>query len=147
MKGLAPPILLFTCLGAMALLRRHWPVSVLLRSPFTWAGVVPLLAGAALIVAGLRRFRRSRTTIKPFCEARRLVTDGVYRYTRNPMYLGEVMILLGAWVLMGAVSPVVAVGAYAVIADRWFIRAEETMLLAKFGQEYRDYCRKTHRWI
>jgi protein-S-isoprenylcysteine O-methyltransferase Ste14 len=63
------------------------------------------------------------------------------------MYLGEVLILLGAWVLMGAVSPVVAVGAYAFIADRWFVRAEEAILIEKFGQDYRDYCRKTRRWI
>ncbi len=147
MKWLAPPVLLLACLGAMVLLRGRWPLWVFLRPPFTWTGMVPLLAGAALIVAGLRRFRRSRTTIEPFREARRLVTDGIFRYTRNPMYLGEVLVLVGAWILTGAVLPVVAVGAYAVIADRWFIRAEEAMLIEKFGREYRDYCRKTPRWI
>lgn len=147
MKQLLPPIVLLTCLGGMALLRRFWPLAVFLQPPWAWVGLIPLLAGAALIAAALRRFKEARTTIKPFREARRLVTDGVCRYIRNPMYLGEVLILLGAWILMGALSPVVGVAAFAVIADRWFVRAEEEMFFGKFGQEYQDYYRSTRRWI
>jgi protein-S-isoprenylcysteine O-methyltransferase Ste14 len=147
MKQLIPAVLVVVCLALMVLLRWAWPLRVFLRPPFVWAGLLPLLAGGAVVLAGIYRFRKAHTTIRPFHEARHLVTGGVYLYTRNPMYLGDVLMLLGFWLLLGAISPVGPVVAFWLIADRWFIRAEETMLTNKFGQEYEEYCRRTRRWI
>jgi len=135
MRQIVPLVLMVVCLSMMALLRQFWPPSVLLHPPFMWMGLIPLLAGVALMAAALYRFKRFRTTIVPFRKAQYLVTDGVCRYSRNPMYLGDILILIGVWVLMGAVSPIVVVMAFGLIADRCFVRAEEAMLLKKFGHE------------
>lgn len=147
LRELAPLALFLGCLGAILVFQQIWPLFVFLQPPVTLAGLVPLFAGIALVVSALRCLRRSHTTIVPFHEARRLVTDGIFRYSRNPVYLGEVLIFLGLWVLTGAFSALLVVVTHAIVADRWLIRAEEKMLLAKFGQEFEDYSRKVGRWI
>lgn len=147
MKQLVPLISMLICLTSMVLLRWVWPLGVFLHPPFVWAGIIPSVAGLAVVAAGVCRFGKSHTTIRPFREARRLVTGGIYRHTRNPMYLGDVLILLGVWVLLGAVSPIAPVVAFWIIADRWFVRAEEAMLAGKFGREYEEYRQRIRRWI
>lgn len=147
MKRVLPPLLLSIFLISIILLGRYLPVVLFLRAPFNWIGAIPILAGLLIIASALCYFRNNNTTIKPFKKPRNLVTGGVCRYTRNPMYMGETLILAGAWLFTGAVSPVFAVIIFALIADRWFVRSEEAMLLESFGQEYKDYCHRTRRWI
>ena len=146
-KWLIPPVLFLLCLAAMGLLRWAWPIAIWLYPPVTWLGVLPVLAGLGLGLAGVWRFRRHRTRIMPFREAKRLVCDGVYRCTRNPMYLGDVLMLLGVWIALGALSPLAPAALFAIVTDRWYIPVEEEMLRRKFGREFEDYCRRTRRWI
>jgi protein-S-isoprenylcysteine O-methyltransferase Ste14 len=63
------------------------------------------------------------------------------------MYLGLMLCLLGAWILLGALSPVLGVVAFLVVADRWYIRVEEQMLRQKFGHDFEDYCARVRRWL
>ena len=140
-------MLMLICVSLMGLLRWAWPIVIFLQRPFIWMGLVTILIAVTVDFAGIYRFKKLHTTTRPFREARDLVTDGIYRHTRNPMYLGLVLILLGVWILLGAISPIAPAAAFVLIADRWYIRLEEEMLSRKFGQEYQDYCRKTRRWI
>jgi protein-S-isoprenylcysteine O-methyltransferase Ste14 len=96
---------------------------------------------------GVGQFRKARTNIKPFREPDVLVSDGLYRYTRNPMYVGVSLMLLGAWILMGVVTSVMGVLIFMVAADRWYIPFEERMLRQKFGSTFDAYCSRTRRWI
>jgi protein-S-isoprenylcysteine O-methyltransferase Ste14 len=107
------------------------------------------LAGVGFDVAGLLAFRASRTTINPLTpqRSRALVTSGVYRLTRNPMYVGMAL-LLSAWaVALG--SPWAAAGplAFVLYITRWQIRPEERVLQALFGPDYADYCQRVRRWL
>lgn len=106
------------------------------------------LAGGVVAAAGSRAFRRARTTLNPLRphKATALVTDGVYGRTRNPMYLGLVLVLAGVaawlWWLPALLGPIV----FAAYITRFQIRPEERALGAKFGVDYDAYCRRVRRW-
>lgn len=111
--------------------------------------LVLLLAAAALGIAGLRAFRNARTTSNPLHPQRAssLVTGGIYRHTRNPMYVAVAVALLAwaAW-LAHALAPL-GVAAFVAWIDRRQIPSEERALRALFGAEFERYCREVRRWL
>lgn len=147
MKKLVPPILFLICLVLMALLRWLCPIRIVFAFPYSLLGIVPILGGLFLGLLGVRQFRKVRTNIRPFKEPDVFVTEGPFRYTRNPMYLGLSLALVGAWAMLGAVSSLLGVLVFVVMADRWYIPFEERMLREKFGPAFDAYCFKTRRWI
>jgi protein-S-isoprenylcysteine O-methyltransferase Ste14 len=92
-------------------------------------------------------FRHGRTTIIPFQESTALITAGPYRFTRNPMYLGMALFLLGAAFFLGSLSPFVVVAIFMVVIQTLFISREETMLAERFPAEFPGYRRKVRRWL
>lgn len=119
-----------------------------------FAGATAQFAGSALLVVGLALlvvagglFTRADTGMVPFKDTRALVTHGLYRYSRNPMYVAMALVLLGVAVTVGASLALLVPAAFLVIIDRRFIRAEERQLEALFGEEYRAYCRRVRRWL
>jgi protein-S-isoprenylcysteine O-methyltransferase Ste14 len=123
------------------------PVERIIPFPWDLLGVLPLVLGAALNLIADKAFRDAKTTVKPFQESATLVTDGVYRISRHPMYLGFVLILLGLAILLGSLTPLLVVPIFAVVMDRVFIVIEERMLAEKFGQAWLDYKAKVRRWV
>lgn len=119
-------------------------------------GLKPLLTGLlaavglAFDLAGLRAFLARRTTVNPLRPERAssLVTDGVYRVTRNPMYIGMVFLLL-AWGLYLADVVVLLLGpaGYVLYLNRFQIGPEERVLLGLFGNDYRAYMARVRRWL
>ncbi len=111
-------------------------------------GLALLAVGLLLFVGSLRRFdTEGEGTLAPWDPPRRLVITGLYRYVRNPMITGVVTILLGEAVVL--LSP--AIGRWAVtfllINAVYIPLVEEPMLVARFGEEYRDYCRRVPRLV
>jgi protein-S-isoprenylcysteine O-methyltransferase Ste14 len=100
-----------------------------------------------LNLVGDKTFHRVRTTIRPFEESAVLVTDGLFRMSRNPMYLGMVLILTGIALLLRSFSPFLVILPFAVLIDRTYIQVEERMLAEKFGLEWEAYKKKTQRWL
>jgi protein-S-isoprenylcysteine O-methyltransferase Ste14 len=92
-------------------------------------------------------FVRAGTNVIPFREVSSLVTSGVYRYTRNPMYLGMALVLLGCAVTVGVASALLIPVLFMVIIELRFIRPEERMLQGLFPQDYPAYCTRVRRWI
>jgi len=146
-KQLISPVLTMICLALMLLLQWLCPVGFLLRFPFNLAGLLVGGLGLTTSFVAHRQFKRVGTTLYPFSQPGKLVTDGLFRYTRNPMYLGLVIFLTGAWLLLGSFSPGIFVVAFLLIADRWYIVNEEQRLTATFGHAYKDYQARTPRWI
>jgi protein-S-isoprenylcysteine O-methyltransferase Ste14 len=147
MRRIVPPILFLICVAVMALLRWLCPVKMLFIQPWSLLGIVPIVGGLLSGFLGVNQFRSVGTNIRPFREADTLVTTGPYRYTRNPMYLGLVLCLLGTWILLRVLSPVIGVVVFFVVADRWYICFEEEMLRQKFGAVFEDYCARVRRWL
>lgn len=144
-----PPVVALLVGGAMWLLAQAGPTVAVDPGARGIAAGLLFLLGAALDVAGLMSFRRARTTINPLQpgSATALVTSGVYRYTRNPMYLGMLVVLL-AWALYLA-APLALLGpaAFWLYIDRFQIAPEERALAALFGEPFAGYKARVRRWL
>ena len=118
---------------------------VLLRLP--WLGAVVFLSGLGVMLWGARCFARAGTTLKPFERTHMLVASGPYRFTRNPMYLGMVAMLLGTALALGTPAPWLAAAALAATLQLRFIRHEERALAASLGEPYERYRARVRRWL
>ena len=115
--------------------------------------LVPALAlvvlGLMVEAAGVLSFRRARTTVNPFAPERtvNIVSSGIYRLSRNPMYLGMVCLLTGWAVWLWQVQAVLGVVLFVAWITRFQIIPEERVLTQKFGTEYRQYRQRVRRWV
>jgi len=142
-----PPFLYggFALAGAIANLFAR--VHVIGEPAQYWAGGAAALAGVALMVAGVSRFRRAGTNVPTHKPATAIVTTGPYRFTRNPLYLALTLIYTGIAlaidnvIMLGLLAPLLLVMRYGVIGR------EEAYLERKFGEEYRTYKARVRRWI
>src|SRR4051812_19610819 len=105
--------------------------------------------GVAFGAAGLLSFRRVRTTVNPTTPdaASSLVATGIYRFTRNPMYLGFALLLTGWAIYLSNVLAFAGPMIFVLYINRFQIVPEERALAAKFGTAFDDYKRRTRRWI
>lgn len=144
-----PPLLAWlVAAGAVWVLGRWWPAP-------DWGGVVAsgvagllAVAGGVLAGAGVWQFRRAATSLSPFAGAgvRVLVVDGVYGWTRNPMYLGLALALAGVVVWRGSWAAVAPWPLFCAYLQRFQIRPEEGDLSAAFGAEFAAYQARVGRW-
>lgn len=145
-----PPLLLCVAgvLGAW-FVSNHVPIASLAFPGRHLAALAALSVGVAIAVAGVREFRRAGTTVNPLAPARStaVVDTGVYRFTRNPMYLGMALAVLAGALWHGALSGLMVVALFAGFLTRFQILPEERALLASFGPEYAAYMSRVRRWI
>lgn len=143
-----PPLVWFALFAALM-----WAAGKVL--PFAAHGRLSVLAfilsglGSVIIAMALSAFRRAQTTVNPRqpAETRSLVCNGIYRISRNPMYLGMAF-LLAAWALwLGYAAGWLGVVGFVYCLTRFQIVPEETLLHAKFTTAYEHYCRHTRRWL
>ena len=108
-----------------------------------------LLIGLILDLTALKLFLKSKTTINPFKpdSSSHLVTSGIYRYTRNPMYLGLLLILLSVVVHYANLLGFIPVALFTIYITRYQIVPEERAMQALFGNDFNDYCSQVRRWI
>lgn len=148
MKKILPPVLFIFFIIAMGLI--CWSLGSPHKIPeyYNLIGLFFTIAGLGLAIAGKRLFKTKQTNINTFNEPDVLVTEGVFQFSRNPMYLGFLVSLFGICLLMGAaISSLLLVLIFFIISDRWYIAYEEKMMKQKFGQEYDNYRKKVRRWI
>ncbi len=146
-KRILPPVYFLGCIIVMVLLHYGLPLVQLIPSPWNWLGCVALVVGFVIGVIAVAQFHREQTTVKPFQQSNALVTTGVYRCSRNPMYLGLVLMLIGLALLLGSLTPFVLIVVFVLIMNQVFIKTEERMLQETFGEEYEVYQRQVRRWI
>jgi len=146
-RKIIPPVYLLTSLILMFVLDRYLPVQKIITSPFNYSGIFVGFCGLALAASGVISFKKAGTAIRPFESSTALVKDGLYRYTRNPMYLGMVILLIGVASYLGSLTPYVLIPVFFFIIQQCFIKHEELFLENIFGQEYLDYKTKVRRWL
>lgn len=145
-----PPILFagaaLVALGLQALLPLPWPGGVW-AAVLAMAGLFLASAGLALDLATMLAFRRHRTTVLPHKGATRLITDGPFRHTRNPIYVGNTLLVAGAGLVFGVawLIPAALTGAFA--TQKLAIEREERHLALRFGKQWSDYATHTPRWL
>jgi protein-S-isoprenylcysteine O-methyltransferase Ste14 len=146
-KRALPPTYLLVAIILQLLLHFVVPVVKFIPSPWNLLGILPLAAGMVMNLVADGVFKKVETTVKPFQESSRLVTDGIYAYTRNPMYVGYVLMLAGLAILVRSLTPWLVIPVFAVLMDRVFIVAEERMLAEKFGDPWKTYSKRVRRWV
>ena len=110
-------------------------------------GLIGIVSGAWLVGWGYVKLIRYRTGLLSSSATSHLVTSGPYRFSRNPVYLGYTLAMMGAGLLTGNLWLLVGTVATVVITHAWIVRSEEKHLLARFGFEFECYCRRTRAWI
>lgn len=145
-----PPLAVFlVCMAAMWVSARCLPLY-----PYTMPGAVvvawlAVIAGLGFGLAGILAFRKHSTTVNPMApeEASSMVTNGVYRITRNPMYLGLAACLTGWAVYLSDAAVYLGILAFILYMTRFQIRPEERALSNQFGAAYTDYLSVVRRWL
>lgn len=113
----------------------------------TLIGGTAILLGIALMGVSIAMFKRHKTSVVPKRTPESIITSGPYKYSRNPIYVADALILLGFVLTLGSVISIVLVPAFAWVIRKRFIDGEEAGIRAEFGQAFDDYCQKTRRWI
>jgi|SRR3981081_675077 protein-S-isoprenylcysteine O-methyltransferase Ste14 len=145
-----PPIIFLGGLLLGWLLDRYWhalPLSRVGGSAVEFFGVGALVIGVILVAWGMVTFRRARTAIIPIHSASRLVIEGPYRYTRNPMYTGMTIAYIGLAALMDSAWPLIVLPLVLIALVRMVISREEAYLSYAFGVEYSAYQARVRRWL
>lgn len=145
-----PPLIYLAAVAAAVLLHGLWPLpwvpGILAELLFAF-GWLAIVAGLALGVTAMRALRRAGTTMRPDRAASQLVTSGPYALSRNPIYLGSTMLVIGIGLATGIAWFLASALLAAFITGKVAIEREERLLDTKFAKRYRDYARKVRRWI
>ena len=144
-----PPLYWLTFAGAMWVLSDVLPWLTFANSTFRAMGLVLIVAGLSIDFLSLVQFVKRKTTVNPLrpTDASSLVTTGFFRFSRNPMYLGMLVSLLGWSVFLGSVAALFAIPLFVFILTTFQIIPEEKALREKFGSQYGQYCSSVRRWI
>jgi protein-S-isoprenylcysteine O-methyltransferase Ste14 len=147
MPKLLPPTLFVILLTVTVTVGLAVPVFGPLGNGVRLGGVVAIAAGAFVTVASAGLFNRVGTNIDTFADPDQLVDHGAFRFTRNPMYLGFTIVLVGAATLVGTASAFVGPIVFFAAAERWYVPFEERRMASVFGGAYDEYRRRVPRWI
>jgi protein-S-isoprenylcysteine O-methyltransferase Ste14 len=134
-------------LVAMVVSRYLFPGTNLLPHYWSFLGFVPIVLGLGITLAADKLFKQAQTTVHPFKESSLLITVGVYRLSRNPMYLGMTLVLLGVALLLGSLTPFIYIPIFVILINEKFIKTEEKMLEEQFGRTWLEYSLRVGRWI
>lgn len=128
-------------------LHSFFPRPAIIGYPWTHCGTLVIIAGIAQFVASVSLFVRKKTDIRPGGMPTSLIAEGPYRYTRNPIYLANMMVLLGVCLLLGSLVPFIVLPLYFAIVNTFIVPFEERRLISIFGQQYRGYQIRVRRWL
>lgn len=148
MKWLLPPVLVATLLIAMAILNNIIPTSpIFANKSTTLIGLPLILVGASFVIIIAYTFKKIETNINTFNKPDKLVTSGLFKRTRNPIYLGFLLILIGATLLFNSYITIFGPLIFFLAANFWYIPFEEKAAAEQFGDDYFIYKNKVRRWI
>ena len=142
-----PPLLLLAALATMLAPHMLLPLPPLLLFPWRAPGAVFGTAGVALVLWAGTIFTRVGTAIHPLARSSFLVRSGPFRFSRNPIYLGMVLILTGSTLGLGSATPWLIIPVFIGALAQQVIAGEERKLTAEFGAEYLEYCTRVRRWL
>lgn len=147
MQRIIPPILLLISSFLMILLHFIVPFQIVVHYPFNYWGIILMILGLTIAKKVSVTFSKIDTEIHTFKKPRQIVTNGLFQYSRNPIYLGFVIALIGLNIVLGSFTPLIVVLIFIFLTNHWYISCEEKNMKEEFGQEYENYKKKVRRWI
>ena len=144
-----PPFYALSVALIMWLASQYFPIATLIVAPWNILGIALVVLAAVMDFTSLYLFFKKKTTPNPMKPefTTGLVTNGMYKISRNPMYLGMLMMLIGFAIFLGQLSPFLIIPLFYVVITEMQIKPEEEMLEQKFGTEYIEYKTKVRRWL
>lgn len=142
-----PPLMVLTGLVAQLAIAFMAPVEPLLPPMAQYVGVALMFICFAAIVLMARKFSRTETTILPDGEPSKLMEDGLFAVSRNPIYVAMALLLLGSGLATGQLWALIIVPLFIVLVQQVWIVKEEANLEDAFGQIYRNYKMRVRRWL
>lgn len=122
-------------------------IKEIIPKPYNYIGIVLILMGLLITINVRRQFNKIDTEIHTFKKPRRLVTSGLFKISRNPIYLGFAISLIGVWILLGTILPIFGCLLFIVITNSWYIPFEERAMTQLFGSAYENYKLDVRRWL
>ena len=112
-------------------------------------GILLLVLGFVILISAVRLFRKDKTTVNPLSpeQATKLVTDGIFKYSRNPMYLGMALVLGSIAIFFNLIGGIILVGLFCVYITKFQILPEERAMRDLFSDDFDKYTKVTRRWI
>jgi protein-S-isoprenylcysteine O-methyltransferase Ste14 len=147
--SIPPPIFFFVCLGCGLFLEYSFPIS-LINLPLALrviVGGIFIMIAIYFAVSGFFILIRNKTTFDTSKSTSKIVTNGVYRFSRNPLYFSLLLLLSGVAILLSSLWLILAIPILYVLFLFKAVKPEEEYLLQKFGEEYLHYSEKVRRWI
>ena len=144
-----PPVYALIIGAAMWGLNKTFPLVHLIDPPWNKIGLFIVVATLLLDFSSIYLFFKKHTTANPMTPEKTtdLVVGGLYKFTRNPMYVGLLFILTGYAIWLGSLTPFLLLPLFYLLITEMQIKPEERILEEKFGQSYRDYKKKVRRWL
>jgi len=142
-----PPVLLIIHLGAAFLLNWLLPLPIAFPNILVSVGYLLILVGIGLATGAAGRFMKEQTTLDPHGSVTEIVTSGPYRFSRNPIYLGFVCLLIGFPFIFRSYSGLILSPVLMVSLHQLVIKHEEAYLEKKFGDIYTSYKSRVRRWL
>lgn len=147
MKKIFPPSYFFFYLITSVLLHFLFPAIQIINEPITFSGWLFIIAGSGLNIWADRLFKKHKTTVKPDEKPSMLIDYGPFRISRNPMYLGMAIILLGVGIVLGTLTAFVGTILFVITMNYCFIPKEEKKMQETFAVQYEKYITRIRRWI
>lgn len=143
-----PPVWLAGCVGVAWLQASYLPMGLSFGGSWAdLAGGLLVGAGIVMMLLALAEFRRHRTTVVPHKTPEKLIQTGIFTRSRNPIYLGDALILAGLVLRFDAVPSLALVPIFIWIIEKRFVLSEEDRMRREFRMEFARYERKTRRWL
>ena len=142
-----PPIVYLAGLLIGFLIHYFYPIAFLPKSLAVWIGISLILVSIPISLIAVLAFRRAQTSLDVRKTTTAIVTDGIYRLSRNPMYVSLALLYLGIGCWVNALWILLLIVPVLVVVDRGIIKREEQYLERKFGAEYVRYKSEVRRWI
>jgi len=142
-----PPVLMVIHLAAALLLGWLVPLPLPVPAYFYATGWIVVILGLVSAFGGLRQLIQAHTSPDPHSPTTSVVRTGIYRFTRNPIYIGYLCVLIGIPLIFGNYWGLVLSPLQMILFNRLIIRHEEAYLSGKFGAEYLDYKQRVRRWL
>ena len=145
-KGPMPPVIILIAILFQIALHKLLPIMIIFEK-MDWIGIVMGFLGFFIFTGSALLFRINKTTMIPFQDPSFLITNGIYKYTRNPMYLGMLFVQFGIAIYFGSISPFIIPFLFIPIMNSRIIQHEEVMLEKQFGESYIIFKNSVRRWI
>ncbi len=142
-----PPHIALVCILLTAILHFWFPLVQLVFFPLTLFGILLFAAGFLFSIWARNHFKKTGTPLRPVEKPKELQTTGPFLFSRNPMYLGIGLGLLGAAVFLGSLSAFAGPAVFFLVIHFGFIPFEEAFLEKQFGRHYSEYKKKVRRWL